>query len=107
MKREKKDMPNNPPTPHLSPCISPMFAGMTATPALELLAEAQTLSEGASANLIMFGIQIFAIIVTYLTNILATPGLGVILCVFVFCCIAILLFVKEVYLRLDTAPHRY
>ena len=24
MKREKKDVPNNSPTPHLSPCISPM-----------------------------------------------------------------------------------
>ena len=83
--------------------LSGLFAGMTATPALELLAEAQTLSEGASANLVMFGIQIFAIIVTYLTNVLATQGLSVVLCVSVFCCIVVLLFVKEVYLRLDSA----
>ena len=51
----------------------------------------------------MFGIQIFAIIVTYLTNVLATQGLSVVLCVSVFCCIVVLLFVKEVYLRLDSA----
>ena len=75
--------------------LSGLFAGMTATPALELLAEAQTLSEGASANLVMFGIQIFAIIVTYLTNILATQGLSVVLCVSVFCCIVVLLFVTQ------------
>lgn len=80
---------------------SGLFAGMTTVPALELLAEAQTLSEGASANLVMFGIQVFAIIMTYLTNVLATPGLGTLMCVFAFCCLFICLFVKEAYARLN------
>lgn len=80
---------------------SGLFAGMTAVPALELLAEAQTLSEGASANLVMFGIQIFAILMTYLTNVLSTPGLGVLMCAFAFCCLAVCIFVKEMYARLD------
>ena len=80
---------------------SGLFAGMTAVPALELLAEAQTLSEGASANLVMFGIQIFAILMTYLANVLSTPGLGVLMCAFAFCCLAVCLFVKEVYARLN------
>ena len=74
-------------------------AGMTAVPALELLAEAQTLSEGASANLVMFGIQIFAIAMTYLTNVFATPGLGVVMCASVFCCLAVCSLVEEVYGR--------
>ena len=81
--------------------MSGLFAGMAAVPALELLAEAQTLSEGASANLVMLGIQVFAITMTYLTNVFATPGLGIVMTASIFCCVVVLIFVEEVYGRLD------
>ena len=82
---------------------SGLFAGMTTVPALELLAEAQTLSEGASANLVMLGIQVFAISMTALANVLATPGLGIVMLASVACCLVVGSFVTERYARLDGA----
>ena len=55
--------------------MSGLFAGACVAPAMELLAEAQVLSEGASANVTMLLIQIFAIAFTALVDVLAAPAL--------------------------------
>eukprot|EP00900_Chrysochromulina_parva_P010913 jgi/Chrpa1/19823/Chrysochromulina_OHIO_Genome00025609-RA len=80
---------------------SGLFSSMATVPALELLAEAATLSEGASNNLVMLGTQIFGIMLTYLSNVIATPGLGILICIFIICCSVIVSPITERYARFE------
>ena len=80
---------------------SGLFSSMATVPALELLAEAATLSEGASNNLVMLGSSIFGIMLTYLSNVIATPGLGILICIFIICCSVLVSPITERYARFE------
>jgi len=81
---------------------SGLFAGASVVPAMELLAEAQYLSEGASANLTMLLIQVFATITTAIVDVFAAPAMHLLLLFSSVACLGITACVREDYARLDS-----